>query len=241
MSAYDRSSPRFDSSSFGSGGYNKSAPHPFFSSETSAECGSSSLASPPCYSTYKPANLSPLKRKRESDTLSATLNDASYSVYISNRNKDHEAAGKSTESPPSKKAKLHHKAQITTGSGEVEYHAAVCEDHHASRDISLPVRECDACRRIDRILALYLSRYQQFRHLIRKAENLVNKANARSWWDRSRCALANYKADMEKARIQVPAFSAKESSNGTDGSYDPLQIACSDQRLRWSWLGIVSE
>ncbi|MCJ1398397.1 hypothetical protein MMC11_001595 [Xylographa trunciseda] len=213
IGAQDKVPSCFSISSYKHGVNNSSPPFGHFAGST-REYNSSSSAPVPCYSSYKPSHSSPLKRKRGLDRISSTVKNVNFSVYISDRNGDFELDEEDTELPPVKKSKMHHMIRIITGSGEVEYHARVCQLHNGL-DISLPVRDCQDCFRVDGILDLYLSRYQRFRCAIRKANEVFSR-NSRRAWDKSRLAFANYKFEVDKATVQVPASPPSRQRSSTN-------------------------
>ncbi|MCJ1296772.1 hypothetical protein MMC34_008339 [Xylographa carneopallida] len=213
MSTYSKSPSCFSRSSFGSGGDHTSPPHFFRSTKKFRDFNTRSSSPPPRFSVYQPEHLSPLKRKRGIDTLSSSVKNPDFSIYISGRNDNFGVDKEDAELPPAKKVKVHHMTKIITGSGEVEHHPAVCPVH-AALDISLPVRGCEDCIRVEKLLGLYIERYQAFRGTIRKADEFYSSF-ARKTWDKSRLAFAKYRFEVDKARIQVPASPLSRHSAST--------------------------
>ncbi|MCJ1318845.1 hypothetical protein MMC15_004177 [Xylographa vitiligo] len=193
----------FDMIGYNSGGYDNDSSTFFGGSFNRRGYNTDPFSSPISFNpSYTPGTLSPLKRKRGLDTLSLTVTNTSYNIDISDRNNDVEIDDENFELPQAKKAKYHHRTKIITGSGEAEYCFPICQ-MHAELDISLPVRGCGDCARVETMLSLYAESYQRFRQSIRKEENFFS-INSRKAWDKLRCKFANYKFEMDKA-VQVSA------------------------------------
>ncbi|MCJ1433404.1 hypothetical protein MMC27_002764 [Xylographa pallens] len=209
--AYNKIPPSVSCSTFSLEGYDRK--HSAFSGGTFTKIGyntnplslSSSLNP-----SYTPATLFPLKRKRGVDTLSLTVKNISYNIYISDRESDFELDDENFELPLAKRAKYHHRRKIITASGEAEYHSPVCQ-MHAELDISLPVHGCKNCTRVEKLLSVYATWYDIFRKSNRKEKDSCS-FNSRRAWDKLRCKLANYKVKMDKS-VQVPASPLRERSS----------------------------
>ena len=155
----------------------------------------------PCVITT--SQFSPLKRKRGVGTFSSTITHTNFSVFISDQDTLALEANEA-EQPKTKKAKLHHKKQIVTGSGDIEYFTAICHVH-ASEDISIPVAHCKRCRRTNSIIRDELDVYEAwlpFKHQNNKAN--IEWRNAMHRWLKTRRALANCKMKLEKAQSSTP-------------------------------------
>ncbi|MCJ1318844.1 hypothetical protein MMC15_004176 [Xylographa vitiligo] len=154
-------------------------------------------------------HVSPHKRKRGADIFSSAVANRVFSVSISERDLQAEQA----EPPRRKKAKLHNRKQIVTGSGDVEYIVVVCQVH-AGDDISLPVSHCRECRRVDGIIHDEINAYGAWLPFKNKMyKNKIGYKNAMQRWLRTRLALANYKIELEGAKppIQVSSSSLQSS------------------------------
>ncbi|MCJ1416156.1 hypothetical protein MMC32_002491 [Xylographa parallela] len=211
-SAYNESAPPVPCSTFSLKGYDHKKPSAFSGGPfNKTECNTNSISLPLSPdSLYTPAALFPLKRKHGVDTLSSTVKNISYNIYISGRESDLEIDDENFGLPLAKRAKHHHSRKIINGSGEAEYHFPVCQ-MHAERDISLPVRGCRNCTHVETMLSVYANWYQIFRKNNRKAKDSCS-LNSRKAWDELRCKLANYKFKIDKT-VQVPASPLREHSS----------------------------
>ncbi|MCJ1292304.1 hypothetical protein MMC34_003854 [Xylographa carneopallida] len=210
-STYDASSPLSSSSEFLSNGCDQDeARFLGFSGEVGGYVNTSRCK------VCTPSALSSLKRKRGVDTLSATVENPSYNIDISHRTLGFEDIEEDIEMPPAKRAKYHHKIEITSGSGAVEYHDPVC-NVHAALDISLPVDDCKECRHVHSMLVLYWTLCQKFRKSMRKAHRFFDGKTRREW-DKLRCKFVNHKLKREKAMTQVPASPPLQEGSSAQNS-----------------------
>ncbi|MCJ1422007.1 hypothetical protein MMC32_008376 [Xylographa parallela] len=141
----------------------------------------------PCVITT--SKFSPLKRKRGVGTFSSTITHTTFSVFISDQDTLALEANEA-EQPKTKKAKLHHKKQNVTGSGDIESPFAM----------STLVR-ISAFRIIRDELDVYEA-WLPFKHQNNKAN--IEWRNAMHRWLKTRRALANYKIKLEKAQSSTP-------------------------------------
>ncbi|MCJ1288003.1 hypothetical protein MMC26_007356 [Xylographa opegraphella] len=172
-----------------------------------------------------PFSLSPPKRKRGVDTLSSYVKNTRYTVYISDRLADLEDNEEDMDLPSAKRIKLHHKTKIITASGNEEFHSSVCQ-LHAGLDTSLPVRECEDCTRVNKILSLYLEKYQIYLVSIVKEDKAL-EWTLRKAWDKSRCQFANHRLEEDNT-IQVPASPLFRERLSSKRRKRPVRINLSD-------------
>ena len=106
------------------------------------------------------------------------------------------------EQSDGKRAKLHNKKRIITGSGEVEFWDAVCPVH-ADADISLPLPDCAECLRVNKLVHEEIDAYEAwllYKHEGKKRQSGTERPMRR--WLRTRSALANYKVELEDAQLR---------------------------------------
>ncbi|MCJ1288002.1 hypothetical protein MMC26_007355 [Xylographa opegraphella] len=171
-----------------------------------ARCDANNHLEPSTLTTLNPNSCNSLaqvlsrKRKRDVDTLWSTVRNETFSVFISDHLGNEEAG-----LPMRKKVQLHHKKQIVTGSGDVEYFDVVCQIHD-SQDISLPMSHCRECGRVNRIINDEIKAYEAwlpFQHKGNKGDIVWKQAMRR--WLKTRQALANHKVELEDTRSTTQA------------------------------------